>query len=77
MLNFLKLSKLHQILKTNREQMLFKIMPLFVMEIVNKYLRVEVEGLENIPKRGAGIILPNHSGFSGFDAFILSSVVIG
>jgi 1-acyl-sn-glycerol-3-phosphate acyltransferase len=75
MLNFLKLSKIHQILKTNPEQMLFKIMPLFVMEIINKYLRVEIEGLENIPRRGAGIILPNHSGFSGFDAFILSYTV--
>jgi 1-acyl-sn-glycerol-3-phosphate acyltransferase len=44
----------------------------FMMEIMRKYFRLQVEGLEHIPRRGGGIIAPNHSGFSGFDAMILS-----
>ena len=39
---------------------------------MNKYFRLEVEGLENIPPSGPVIIAPNHSGFAGFDAMILT-----
>jgi 1-acyl-sn-glycerol-3-phosphate acyltransferase len=45
--------------------------PKLVLEIVRRYLRVEVEGLENIPRRGRALIAPNHSGAVGFDAAIL------
>lgn len=44
----------------------------FMMEIMRKYFRLQVEGLEHIPPRGAALIAPNHSGVSGFDAMILS-----
>lgn len=47
----------------------------FLMEIMRKYFRLQVEGLEHIPRRGGAIIAPNHSGFSGFDAMILSHEV--
>lgn len=44
-------------------------------EALQIYFRVEVEGIENIPKKGPVIILPNHSGFAGFDAVVLAHVI--
>lgn len=40
-----------------------------------RYFRLEVEGLENIPEKTSAIIAPNHSGFSGFDAILLSHAI--
>lgn len=54
------------------ERLIYRAFPKFVMEIARRYFRLEVEGLENIPRRGAGIIAPNHSGYSGFDALLLA-----
>ena len=54
------------------ERLVFRALPNFTMELARRYFRLEVEGLENIPRRGAGVIAPNHSGFSGFDAFLLA-----
>lgn len=45
------------------------------MELARRYFRLEVEGLEHIPRRGAGIVLPNHSGYSGFDAMLLANEI--
>lgn len=59
------------LLSSDRETVLYKILPHFFMEIVKKYFRVQVEGAEHLPKRGAAIIAPNHSGVSGFDAMVL------
>lgn len=42
-----------------------------MLEQLSSYLRVEISGLENIPKEGAFICAPNHSGFVGLDAVIL------
>lgn len=42
------------------------------LELTSLYLRVEVEGEENLPETGPVILLPNHSGFLGFDALVLS-----
>ena len=53
------------------ERLVYRALPRFVMEIARRYFRLEVEGLENIPRRGSAIIAPNHSGYSGFDAFLL------
>jgi 1-acyl-sn-glycerol-3-phosphate acyltransferase len=46
--------------------LIYRVLPQFLGEILRKYFRLEVEGLENIPLRGPVIIAPNHSGFSGF-----------
>ncbi len=54
------------------ERLIYRALPQFFMEIARRYFRLEVEGLENIPRRGAGIIAPNHSGYSGLDAFLLA-----
>jgi 1-acyl-sn-glycerol-3-phosphate acyltransferase len=45
------------------------------LALIARYQRVEVEGLENLPPRGPAILLPNHSGFLGFDALLLSHVI--
>jgi 1-acyl-sn-glycerol-3-phosphate acyltransferase len=43
----------------------------FVLENIRKYFRIELHGVENIPRRGKAIIAPNHSGCSGLDAVML------
>lgn len=45
--------------------------PLFLLEIVRKYFRLEVEGLENVPKKGRVLLAPNHSGFTALDAVMV------
>lgn len=59
----------------DRETLIYRVLPRLFMEILRKYFRLEVEGLEHIPRRGAAIIAPNHSGYSGFDVFVLSHVL--
>ncbi|MCB0412793.1 MAG: acyltransferase family protein [Bdellovibrionales bacterium] len=58
--------------RMSSEVVVYRIMPNFLMNIMQKYFRLEIEGLENIPKNGGAIIAPNHSGFAGFDAMILT-----
>lgn len=55
-----------------KDSKLEQLLPFYLGEIFEKYFRLEVTGLENIPTQGSAIISPNHSGFSGFDALILS-----
>ena len=61
----------NQLVNSDRETVLYKLLPYFFGELISTYFRVSVEGEENLPKRGAGLILPNHSGVSGFDAMVL------
>ncbi|MGE4231977.1 MAG: lysophospholipid acyltransferase family protein [Bacteriovoracia bacterium] len=51
------------------------VLPKFMLEIVRKYLRLEVEGLENIPDKGRALVIPNHSGWSGFDAVMIGNEI--
>jgi len=53
------------------DKLVYKELPNFFLEIMRKYFRLQVEGAEHLPKRGAGIVAPNHSGVSGLDAMIL------
>lgn len=57
------------------EILMYRVLPHFLMEVARKYFRLQIEGLENIPRRGPAIISPNHSGFTGFDALLLSHEV--
>lgn len=77
MINFFKKSqeKIFNLAELDKETLLYRVLPHFLMEIMRKYFRLEVEGIEYIPKRGAAIIAPNHSGFSGFDALILAHTI--
>lgn len=59
----------------SREELAFKLVPVLTLEIIRKYLRVECEGIENIPKEGPAIIISNHSGYAGFDAVMLSNEI--
>ncbi len=61
--------------KLSREELAFKLVPLLTLEIIRKYLRVECEGVENIPKSGRAIVVSNHSGYAGFDALMLSNEI--
>jgi 1-acyl-sn-glycerol-3-phosphate acyltransferase len=54
------------------EILLYRILPYALMEAARKYFRLQIESIDNIPRRGPAIIAPNHSGFSGFDALLLS-----
>lgn len=68
--------KLFNLKNLDQDTLLFKVFPRFLGEILRKYFRLQVEGAENIPKTGAVIIAPNHSGFSGFDAIVLNDVLV-
>ena len=43
-----------------------------MLESFRKYFRIDVHGIEHIPKRGKALIAPNHSGCSGLDAVMLT-----
>lgn len=57
------------------DELLYRVFPRLFLEVLKKYFRLKVVGVENIPKKGAVIIAPNHSGFSGFDAMMLAYVI--
>lgn len=77
MINFLKKpnEKIFNLKNLGKEDLLYRVFPRLFMEIMKKYFRLEVEGIENIPVKGPIIIAPNHSGFSGFDALILAYIL--
>jgi 1-acyl-sn-glycerol-3-phosphate acyltransferase len=77
MINFLKKpnQKIFGLKNLDSDTLIFRVLPRFLLEIMRKYFRLEVEGAENIPRRGSAIIAPNHSGYSGFDAFLLGHVI--
>lgn len=54
-----------------REELAYKVLPSFILEIITKYLRVNCEGLDNVPAKGPCIIIANHSGYMGFDALMI------
>jgi 1-acyl-sn-glycerol-3-phosphate acyltransferase len=62
---------LTRLLESDRDSLIYKLLPHFFLELMKTYFRVQIEGQENIPKRGGALIIPNHSGVSGFDAMVL------
>ncbi len=77
MINFFKKpnEKVFNVFALSKDELLYKVFPRLFMEILKKYFRLEIEGLENIPKTGAVLIIPNHSGFLGIDALLLSYIL--
>lgn len=47
-------------------------LPHLLLDIVRKYFRLEVEGLENVPKTGRCLVVPNHSGVTALDAVMIA-----
>ncbi|MEU6892464.1 lysophospholipid acyltransferase family protein [Streptomyces sp. NPDC046557] len=43
--------------------------------LVDEYFRLEVTGWENIPAEGPAVLVANHSGAWGLDAFVLQNVL--
>ena len=77
MINFFKKpkEKVFDLHLLDADSLLYKVFPRLFMEMMKKYFRLEIEGLENIPSKGPVIISPNHSGFAGFDAMILAYIL--
>lgn len=77
MIGFLKKpnEKVFNLKELSSDALMYKVFPRFFMELMKKYFRLEIEGLENIPTKGPVLIAPNHSGFSGFDAMILAYIL--
>lgn len=77
MKNFLQKpnEKIFGLRNLDRDTLIYRVLPRFLLEILRKYFRLEVEGTHNIPRRGGVIIAPNHSGYTGFDAFLLGHIV--
>jgi 1-acyl-sn-glycerol-3-phosphate acyltransferase len=77
MINFLKKpnEKIFGLKNLDRDTLIYRVLPRLILEIMRKYFRMEVSGAENVPRRGAAIIAPNHSGYAGFDAVLLAHVL--
>jgi 1-acyl-sn-glycerol-3-phosphate acyltransferase len=74
LLKNLELGDIH-LKNLSKEDLLYRALPHFFLELLEKYFRLEVEGIENLPLNGSGIVAPNHSGFSGLDAMLLSYII--
>lgn len=59
----------------SKEDVAYKVLPHFLLEIFTKYLRVNSEGVDNLPQKGPVIFIANHSGFMGFDALMIGHQV--
>ena len=59
------------LLGSDRDTLVYKLLPHFFLELMKTYFRVVVEGGSLFPRRGGAVIIANHSGVSGFDAMVL------
>ena len=57
------------------QQLAYRVLPGFLLDLITKYLRVKTQGVNHIPKKGPYIIVSNHSGYMGFDALMLGHQV--
>ncbi len=57
------------------DKLALHVLPRFLFEIIRKYFRLEVEGIENIPAKGRAIVIPNHSGWTGLDAVMIGNEI--
>ena len=46
------------------------------LDIMRSYTKLSSEGLENIPRKGPVILVPNHSGVWGWDGMVLQNEVL-
>ncbi len=69
--------KLEELRQIDKSLLFFSMVRNILLDGLHKYFRLELEGLENVPKHGPALITPNHSGFAGFDAAILAHEING
>lgn len=62
-------------LKKTSRKVLQKNLGRFWLALLKSYFRMEVIGIENIPRKGPALIISNHSGFVGADAVLLTYVI--
>jgi 1-acyl-sn-glycerol-3-phosphate acyltransferase len=77
MINFFKKpnEKIFDLKNLDRDVLMYRVFPRWLMELVRKYFRLQIEGLEHIPKTGAALVTPNHSGYMGIDAALLAYIL--
>ena len=46
------------------------------LDAMRSYTDLQTEGLENVPRKGPVIVVPNHSGVLGWDAMILQNEIL-
>ena len=46
------------------------------MDWMRNFTALETEGLENIPRTGPTLVIPNHSGVLGWDAFVVQNEIL-
>lgn len=46
------------------------------LDWMRNYTHLETEGLEHIPRNGSAIVIPNHSGVMGWDAFVIQNEIL-
>ncbi|MCB0410896.1 MAG: acyltransferase family protein [Bdellovibrionales bacterium] len=54
---------------------MYRVIPYVFLEGLKKYFRVSVEGANKIPRQGPVLFTPNHSGYSGLDAMMVSHIL--
>ncbi len=65
------MKKLFGLKDIDPEVLIYRLLPWFTMELARRYFRLQMEGVEHLPRRGPALVAPNHSGYSGFDAMLL------
>jgi 1-acyl-sn-glycerol-3-phosphate acyltransferase len=79
MINFFRKpnEKIFNLKNLDRDVLIYRVLPRLLMELIRKYFRLRIEGVQNIPKKGPAIIIPNHSGYMGIDAALLPAQKMG
>jgi 1-acyl-sn-glycerol-3-phosphate acyltransferase len=62
-------------MKNFAEKLTYIGFPKVLFEMTRAYFRIEVGGLEHLPRRGKALVVPNHSGCTGVDAFVLANLI--
>ncbi|MCC6274965.1 MAG: 1-acyl-sn-glycerol-3-phosphate acyltransferase [Leptospiraceae bacterium] len=50
-------------------------LPRYIGDYLRDFTMLEVEGLENVPRSGRAMLVPNHSGLFGWDAVVLQNEI--
>lgn len=74
--NQIKLDSLQKNLQKEFDKLLYKKFTHSFLESLYQYTNPSIEGLDNIPKKGAVLVIPNHSGVLALDALVLQYIIM-